>query len=41
MKMTVTQYAKKVGISRQAVRKQIVKGQLTAEKLGNYWVITV
>lgn len=37
--VTVTQYAKKHGISRQAVNKRIKKGKLKAKKVGNYYII--
>lgn len=37
--LTVAQYAKKEGISRQAVLKRIWSGSLNAVKVGNYWLI--
>jgi hypothetical protein len=37
--VTVPQYAKLKGISRQAVIKQIDTGKLNAEKVGRYYII--
>jgi len=36
---TVTEYAKKHKISRQAVLKRINTGKLKAKKVGNYYII--
>lgn len=38
--LSVTQYAKLKGISRQAVLKQINKKQIKAVKVGSYYLIT-
>jgi hypothetical protein len=37
--MTVSQYAKKYRITRQAVLKRIWHGSLKARKVGNYYII--
>ena len=37
--MTVTEYAKLKGVSRQYVRWLAKKGKIKAEKLGKAWVI--
>ena len=37
--MSVTEYAKLKGISRQAVIKQIYKGKIKAKKVGSVFVI--
>lgn len=39
--MSVREYAKMRGISKQAVHKQIKKGKLKAEKIGNYYAVSV
>ena len=36
---SVKQYADKLGISRQAVLKQIKKGKLKAQQVGKVWII--
>jgi len=37
--LTTTEYGKLIGISRQAVLKQINKGQLKAKKVGRFHII--
>ena len=37
--LTITDYATKVGISRQAVHKAIQKGKLNAIRIGSYWYV--
>lgn len=39
--LSVTEYAKSKGISRQAVLKQIKTKKLDAKKIGNSYVITI
>lgn len=37
--MSVTECAKRFKVSRQAILKRIKKGQIKAQKVGNYYVI--
>lgn len=37
--ITVSEYAKKVGISRQATLKRIERGSIVAIRVGNYYLI--
>lgn len=39
--LTVTQYAKRHRVSRQAVLGKIQRGSLKAKKVGNYYIIKV
>jgi excisionase family DNA binding protein len=39
--LSVKQYAKKKGISRQAVNKQILKGKIEALKIGGRYLIKI
>ena len=45
MQVSITQYAKDIGQTRQNVWDMIVSGRLpdnvTAEKIGNSWVLTI
>ena len=39
MMLSISQYAKMIGISRQAVLKRINKGKLKAQKVGKVYII--
>ena len=37
--LTISQYAREIGVSRQAVHKAIVDGRLVAKRIGYTWFI--
>lgn len=41
IQLSVTQYAKRYKISRQAVLKRIKAGKIKAERIGNYYIIKI
>lgn len=40
MLLSVSEYAKKIGVTPDTVRQKILRGNLNAIKIGNQWVIS-